>query len=50
MLDVDTAIVAYLLDKKLIEPDDVIGGDLKVTSAARRNRNLRVEAQGREAT
>ena len=42
MLDVDTA-TAYLMDKKLIDPDAVLHGELTVTSAARRNRNLRVE-------
>jgi len=42
MLDVDTA-VPYLLDKKLIQQDAVLNGELTVTSAARRNRNLRVE-------
>jgi len=43
MLDVDTAI-PYLMNKRLIDPDAVIDGELTVTSAARRNRNLRVEA------
>jgi hypothetical protein len=42
MLDVDTA-VGYLLDKKLIGPDAILDGELTVKSAARRNRNLRVE-------
>jgi hypothetical protein len=43
MLDVDTA-VPYLLDRKLIGPDVIVDGELTVRSAARRNRNLRVEA------
>jgi Ser/Thr protein kinase RdoA (MazF antagonist) len=42
MLDVDTA-TPYLLDKKLIDPAAVLDGELTVISAARRNRNLRVE-------
>jgi hypothetical protein len=42
MLDVDTA-VPYLLDKKLIDRDAILDGALTVRSAARRNRNLRVE-------
>jgi Ser/Thr protein kinase RdoA (MazF antagonist) len=44
MLDVDTA-TSYLIDRKLIDPDAIIDGELKVVSAARRNRNLRVEAR-----
>jgi hypothetical protein len=43
MLDVDTA-VPYLMEKNLIDPDAVLYGALTVVSAARRNRNLRVEA------
>jgi hypothetical protein len=43
MLDVDTA-TPYLIDQKLIDPDAVLDGELTVVSAARRNRNLRVEA------
>jgi hypothetical protein len=42
MLDVDTA-VPYLLERKLIDADAVLDGVLAVTSAPRRNRNLRVE-------
>jgi Ser/Thr protein kinase RdoA (MazF antagonist) len=42
MLDVDSA-VGYLLDRKLVDRDAIIDGDLQVISAARRNRNLRVE-------
>ena len=42
MLDVDTAVL-YLLDKRLINADAVVDGELTITSAARRNRNLRVE-------
>ena len=42
MLDVDTAL-PYLMDRKLIDPDTVLDGELTITSAARRNRNLRVE-------
>jgi hypothetical protein len=43
MLDVETA-VPYLLDQKLIDRDAILDGKLTVTSAARRNRNLRVES------
>lgn len=42
MLDVDTAVL-YLLDKRLINADAVVDGELTITSAARRNRNLRVD-------
>lgn len=42
MLDVDTS-VPYLLERKLIGPEAVVDGGLTVRSAARRNRNLRVE-------
>jgi hypothetical protein len=42
MFDVDTA-VPYLLDKKLIDREAILDGALRVTSAASRNRNLRVE-------
>jgi hypothetical protein len=42
MLDVDSA-VPYLLDRKLVLRDAILDGALTVTSAARRNRNLRVE-------
>jgi hypothetical protein len=45
MLDVDSA-VPYLLENKLIDRDAILDGELKVTSAARRNRNLRVETAG----
>jgi hypothetical protein len=43
MFDVDT-VVPYLLDRKLIDRDAILDGALTVTSAARRNRNLRVES------
>jgi hypothetical protein len=43
MLDVDTAFL-YLMDKRLICADAVVDGELTITSAARRNRNLRVDA------
>ena len=41
MLSVDTA-AQYLLDHGLITPQAILTGDLTITSAARRNRNLRV--------
>jgi hypothetical protein len=42
MIDVDSA-ADYLLEKRLIDREAIIDGDLVVTSVARRNRNLRVE-------
>ncbi|AKJ05792.1 phosphotransferase family enzyme [Archangium gephyra] len=45
MLSVDTA-VPYLLERGLISAQALIDGDLTITSAARRNRNLRVAGSG----
>jgi Ser/Thr protein kinase RdoA (MazF antagonist) len=45
MLDVDTA-VAFLLEHGLVERDWIVDGDLTLRSAARRNRNLRIEGHG----
>jgi len=45
MLDVDTA-VAFLLERGLVERDWIVNGDLTLRSAARRNRNLRIEGPG----
>ncbi|HKI34290.1 MAG TPA: phosphotransferase [Gemmataceae bacterium] len=42
MLDVDSA-TAYLLANGLMDRDAIIEGDLTIVSAARRNRNLRVD-------
>jgi Ser/Thr protein kinase RdoA (MazF antagonist) len=42
MLDVDSA-TAYLLGNGLIDCGAIVDGDLTIVSAARRNRNLRVE-------
>ena len=45
MLDVDNAI-PFLLEHHLVERDWIIAGELTLLSAARRNRNLRVEGPG----
>ena len=45
MLDVDTA-VDFLLEHGLVESDWIVNGDLTLRSAARRNRNLRIEGPG----
>ncbi len=45
MLDVDNAI-PFLLEHGLIERDWIIHGELTLRSAARRNRNLRIEGPG----
>jgi hypothetical protein len=45
MLDVDNA-VPFLLEQGLIQRDWILSGDLTIRSAARRNRNLRVEGPG----
>jgi Ser/Thr protein kinase RdoA (MazF antagonist) len=45
MLDVDNA-VPFLLAHGLIQRDWILSGDLTIKSAARRNRNLRVEGPG----
>jgi Ser/Thr protein kinase RdoA (MazF antagonist) len=42
MLSVDDAI-PFLLEHRLIDRDWIIGGDLVIQCAARRNRNLRIE-------
>ena len=42
MLDVDNA-TPFLLGRGLIAPDAIVAGDLTIASAARRNRNLRVQ-------
>jgi hypothetical protein len=42
MLDVDNAL-PYLLEKRLIDLDWIIEGNLIIRSAARRNRNLRID-------
>ena len=44
MLNTDTA-TPYLLAQKLIDKSAIIDGELKITNAARRNRNLLVEEQ-----
>jgi hypothetical protein len=41
MLTIDTA-AAYLLERSLVSPASVLGGELMITSVTRRNRNLRV--------
>lgn len=38
-----TNLPAYLLDKGLVRPSDIVGGDLRVVEVGRRNRNFRVE-------
>jgi hypothetical protein len=45
MLDVDNA-TAFLLDRGLIDLGSILDGDYVVASAARRNRNLRVQGRG----
>ncbi len=45
MLDVDNAI-PFLLEHGLVERDWIIHGELTLRSAARRNRNLRIEGPG----
>ena len=45
MLDVDDA-TPFLLDRSLIDVSAIIDGDLTIRSAARRNRNIRVEGPG----
>lgn len=45
MLDVDNA-TRFLLDHGLIDLESILDGDYVVASAARRNRNLRVQARG----
>jgi Ser/Thr protein kinase RdoA (MazF antagonist) len=45
MLDVDTA-TAFLLAHGLVDVDAIIDGELTIASAARRNRNLRVQGPG----
>jgi Ser/Thr protein kinase RdoA (MazF antagonist) len=45
MLDVDNAI-PFLLERRLIDAADILDGELVVASAARRNRNLRVQGRG----
>ena len=45
MLDVDNA-VPYLIEHGLIQLDWILSGELTIRSAARRNRNLRVEGPG----
>ena len=45
MLDVDN-VVPFLLEHGLVQTDWIISGDLAIRSAARRNRNLRVEGPG----
>jgi hypothetical protein len=42
MLDVDSAL-SYLFEHGLADPEWIVGGDLILRSAARRNRNLRIE-------
>ncbi len=42
MLDVDS-VAPFLLDRGLIDVDWIIGGELTIRSALRRNRNLKVE-------
>ncbi len=46
MLSVDDA-TAFLVERGLIDPAWIIDGVLTIKSAARRNRNLRVEGAGR---
>jgi hypothetical protein len=46
MLDVDHA-TSFLLDRGLIDVQMILDGELIISSAARRNRNLRVEHAGR---
>src|SRR6516162_9494689 len=45
MLDVDN-VVAFLLERGLVQTDWIISGELAIRSAARRNRNVRVEGPG----
>ncbi len=45
MLDVDDAI-PFLLEHGLVQRDWIVKGDLILRSAARRNRNLRIEGPG----
>jgi Ser/Thr protein kinase RdoA (MazF antagonist) len=45
MVDVDN-VVPFLLERGLVQSDWIISGDLAIRSAARRNRNLRVEGPG----
>ncbi len=45
MLDVDT-VIPFLLEQNLVDRDWIVQGRLTVRSAARRNRNLRVEGPG----
>ena len=45
MLDVDSA-VPFLLEHGLVERDWIVNGELTLCSAARRNRNLRIEGPG----
>ena len=48
MLNTDTA-TPYLLAQKLIDKSAIIDGELKITNAARRNRNLLVGNNAAEA-
>ena len=45
MLDVDNA-ADFLLERGMIDPEAIIDGLLMIRSAARRNRNLRVDGPG----
>jgi hypothetical protein len=42
MVDVES-VASYLLDRGLLDPSWIIGGDLIIRRIARRNRNLRIE-------